>query len=112
MVEPRLKSDLRVAAIIRRYDRLGIGVYRRRRGDPDAGAILVKIALGQGLAILLTQTYDREGKAAWMRQGGPEPQPDETVEAAIEKAAARDPDVYVLEVEDREGRILLDAAVL
>jgi len=109
MAEPRLKSDLRVAAIIRRYDRLGIGVYRRRKGDPDAGAILVKIALGNGTAILLSQTYDKAGSAAWMKT---DTQADETVEAAIEKAIGRDPDIYVLEVEDREGRILLDAEVL
>lgn len=109
MAEPRLKSDLRVAAIIRRYDRLGIGVYRRRRGDPDAGAILVKIALDRGHAILLSQTYDKAGHAAWMKT---DTQADETVEAAIEKAIGRDPDIYVLEVEDREGRILLDAEVL
>ncbi len=109
MAEPRLKSDLRVAALIRRYDRLGIGVYRRRKGDPDAGAILVKIALGQGQSILLSQTYDRTGQAAWMKTGA---QADEQTEAAIDKAVARDPDIYVLEVEDREGRLLLDAPVL
>lgn len=112
MTEPRLKTGLRVAAILRRYDMHGIAAVQRRRGDADSGALIVKLALGQGRAFVLIQTYDREGRRAWMRQGGPEPIDDAAAEAAIEKAVARDPDLYVLEIEDGQGRLMLDAPVL
>ena len=112
MTEPRLKTGLRVAAILRRYDLHGIAAFQRRKGDADSGAVMVKLALGGGRALLLIQTYDGEGRRAWMRQGGLEPIDDAAAEAAIEKAVARDPDLYVIEIEDAKGRLMLDAAVL
>ena len=112
MTEPRLKTGLRVAAILRRYDMHGIGAFQRRRGDADSGAMLIKLALGEGHAFVLIQTYDRDGNRAWMRQGGAAPIDDAAAEAAIEKAIARDPDIYVIEIEDAQGRLMLDAPVL
>jgi hypothetical protein len=109
---PRLKTGLRVAAILRRYDIQGIAAFQRRRGDADAGALVIKLALGQGRAHVLIQTYDRDGHPAWMRQGGAAPIDDAAAEAAIEKAIGRDPDLYVIEIEDTAGRLLLDAPVL
>lgn len=112
MAEPRLKTGLRVAAILRRYDMQGIPAFQRRRGDADSGALIVKLALGQGRAFVLIQTFDRDGRRAWMRQGGAAPIDDAAAEAAIDKAIARDPDLYVIEVEDAQGRLMLDAPVL
>lgn len=112
VAEPRLKTGLRVAAILRRYDMHGIPAFQRRRGDADSGALIVKLALGERRAFVLIQTYDAAGKRAWMRQGGAEPIDDGAAEAAIEKAIARDPDLYVIEIEDAQGRLMLDAPVL
>ena len=45
------------------------------------------------------------GARAWVTYAeGPEPE----VDAAIARAMARDPDLWVIEVESREGRTLLD----
>lgn len=85
---------------------------QRRRGDADSGAIMVKLTLGDGRAFLLIQTFDGDGRRAWMRQGGMEPIDDAAAEAAIEKAIARDPDLYVIEIEDAQARLMLDAPVL
>ena len=112
MTEPRLKTGLRVAAMLRRYDMHGIAAFQRRRGDADSGAVMIKLALGNGHAFVLIQTYDGEGRRAWMRQGGAAPIDDATAEAAIEKAIRRDPDLYVIEIEDKQGRLMLDAPVL
>lgn len=111
MTEARLKARLLVQAILRRYDLEAIPAYIRRKGDPDSGTVLLKIALGPQTAILLAQARNAEGVAGWLQLGnGPINEAD--AEAAIEKAAKRDPDVYVIEVEDARGRILVEGVLL
>lgn len=112
MSEPRLKTKLLVQAILRRYDQETIPAYIRRKGDPDAGTILLKIAYGPAEAMVLSQARDAEGRAGWLRLGGAERLEDAAAEAAIEKAVRRDPDLYVIEVEDAKGRILVEGPLL
>lgn len=111
MTEPRLKARLLVQAILRRYDQEAIPAYIRRKGDPDSGTVLLKIALGPQQALLLSQARDAEGRAGWLRQGAGAITEAEA-EAAIEKAVKRDPDVYVIEVEDGKGRIFVEGPLL
>ena len=111
MTEARLKSYLVVQAIIRLYDLEAIPAYIRRKGDPDAGTILLKIGLSATQAFLLGQARDATGRAGWLRLGGGPIQESEA-EAAIAKAIQRDPDIYVIEVEDGKGRILVDGPLL
>jgi hypothetical protein len=111
MTEPRVKTQLLVQAILRRYDQEAIPAYIRRKGDPDAGTVLLKIALGPQTAILLGQARNAEGLAGWLQLGGG-PISDANAELAIAKAAQRDPDIYVIEVEDARGRILVDGVLL
>lgn len=112
MSEPRLKARLLVQAILRRYDLEAIPAYIRRSGDPDAGAVLVKVALGPQEAILLSQARDAEGRAGWLRLGGQDRLEESTAEEMIQKAIQRDPDLYVIEVEDAKGRILVEGRLL
>ena len=111
MTEARLKARLLVQAILRRYDQEAIPAYIRRKGDPDSGTVLLKIALGPQQALLLSQARDAEGRPGWLRQGGGAIS-EADAEAAIEKAVKRDPDVYVMEVEDSKGRIFVDGPLL
>ncbi|PJI43375.1 DUF1491 family protein [Ferrovibrio sp.] len=111
MTEPRLKARLLVQAILRRYDLEAIPAYIRRKGDPDSGTVLLKIALGPREALLLSQARDAEGRPGWLRQGGGAIA-EADAEAAIEKAVKRDPDVYVIEVEDGKGRIFVEGPLL
>jgi hypothetical protein len=111
MSEARLKTRLLVQAILRRYDLEAIPAFIRRKGDPDAGTVLLKIALSADYALLLGQARNAEGRAGWLQLGsGPILEKD--AESAIEKAIKRDPDVYVIEVEDVKGRILVDGPLL
>lgn len=112
MTEARLKTRLLVQAILRRYDQEAIPVAIRRKGDPDAGTILLKIAFSALEAMVLGQARDAEGRAGWMKLGGGDRLSDTEAEAAIEKAIKRDPDLYVIEVEDPKGRVFVDGAML
>lgn len=102
---PRLSADLWVAAYRARLGAAAIPVYLRARGT-EAGAVLIKLAPLDGTARLYGQAFALEGPRAWEeRAHGPEPE----IEARLAREMSRDPDLWVLEVEDAQGRVMLDA---
>lgn len=113
----RLATEIWVAAQIRRVELAGGAAYLRRRGAEKAGAVLVKLTrtdLGftAPATTLLTRVTGPEGAPAWTWLVGPEPALDAAVEAKLEKQIAFDPDLWILEIEDREGRAFLDDPIL
>ena len=102
---PRLTAGFWVQAYMRRLDIAGIPAFVVSKGDETAGAILVKSNPLNGTATLFQRTYDAEGMRIWTELSqGPEPEMDDT----IRNQRRFDPDLWVIEVEDREGRTLLD----
>jgi hypothetical protein len=108
----RLKSGLWVQAQIRVCDLNAIPVAVTRQGDPDAGAIFLKINRGQTGCEVLTQVRTAEGELGWMRGTGPTPVPEPDADAYIARQVARDPDLWVLEIEDRHSAWEPDGRVL
>jgi hypothetical protein len=106
----RLTADFWVRAYLARLQQAAIPAYVTRRGDPTAGAVLVKLATLDGRAEALTRSFDlMTGARTWVALAeGPEPE----VDALVARARARDPDLWVIEVENRSGRTLLDEAGL
>ena len=111
----RLKSSIWVAAYLRRCQSEGVFGAVRRRGAEEAGAVFVKLALLDGNAVLYApapQTaYD--DSRPFERVFSPwSPQP--VTEAAVEERLAReirfDPDLWIVEIEDKAGRHFLDLA--
>ena len=111
----RLKSNIWVAAYIRRCQAENIFAVVRRHGADDAGAIFVKLALLDGRALLFTpapQTaYDesRPSERAFVATAA-EPQAEQVVEDRLGKEVRFDPDVWIVEIEDRAGRHFLELA--
>lgn len=102
----RLTADFWVAAYLARLRLADIPAFVTRRGDPDAGAVLVKSATLDGKARLFQREYDFQRDArAWVVLAEGE---EAAVDAAILRQQGRDPDLWVIEVEDRAGRTLLD----
>lgn len=106
MPEPRLAAGIWVSAYLARLGLANIPAYVTARGDDTAGAVLVKCAHLDGSAALYGREWDLDSDSRfWHRLvQGPEPQ----VDAAIARQRGFDPDLWVIEVEDREGRTLLD----
>ncbi|MDP5305889.1 DUF1491 family protein [Paracoccus spongiarum] len=106
MAEPRLASGVWVAAYLARLGLANIPAYVLARGDDTAGAILVKCARLDGTAILLGREWDLLGDSRrWQVQAeAPEAQIDE----AIRRQRDIDRDLWVIEIESRDGRTLLD----
>jgi hypothetical protein len=109
-VTARLAAGLWVDAYLTRLRLADIPVYLTARGDATAGAVVVKCATLDGRAVARQRTFDlMTGTRRWeiLAEGD-----ETTVDAALTRARARDPDLWVIEIEDRAGRTLLDEAGL
>lgn len=101
----RLTADFWVAAYRARAEAAGIAVYIAAKGDPTAGAVAVKLATMDGAATLYERMPDLHGGRRWeaVAQG-----PEADIDARLARRRARDPDLWIVEIEDRHGRTLLD----
>jgi hypothetical protein len=111
----RLKSAIWVAAYVRRCHLEGAFAVVRRRGAEEAGAIFVKIAKLDGTAALFSpapqSTFDeaRPGDRRFVSVvDGFVPEAD--IEKRLTSELKFDPDLWIVEVEDRAGRHFLDLA--
>lgn len=112
MEEPRVKASIWVSAQVRMCGLLALPVVVRRRGDPDAGSILIRLDRVDGYSVLLSQSRDAEGRQVWMMGNDAEPLADAEVEQYIERRIKNDPDIWVIEIEDRDGKYQPDAPVV
>ncbi|GJL95039.1 MAG: hypothetical protein DHS20C05_14440 [Hyphococcus sp.] len=111
MTEPRLKTEIRVSAHLRRVQAAGSFAAIARKGDPDAGAVAVKLYLGARRARLFVQSRDLDGNSIWREpfEGDEvEEGSEQIIDAWLAKEINIDPDLWVVEIEDREGRAFLD----
>lgn len=108
----RLRSDFWVSAYLRRCAVENIEAVLRRRGSPEAGAVFVKIDRLDGTAslygpapqALVEDTGDRLFSCVL------EAVMPLDVEERMTKELKFDPDLWLVEVDDREGRHGLDLA--
>ena len=105
-----LVSSFWVQAYLTRLRLQDIPGFVVAHGDDDAGAVLVKVNTLDGQAVALQRGFHvMSGARQWIELvAGTEPD----VDAAIARQRAFDPDLWVIEVEDRQGRHLLDEAGL
>jgi len=102
---PRVTTKFWIDAYRKRLDLSGIMAFVTSKGDETAGAVLVKLNSLDGQARLYQRSYDVDFKRFWTEmEAGTEVDVDEV----IARARTNDPDLWVIEVEDREGRHLLD----
>ena len=102
----RLSSGVWVSAYLTRLRLADIPAYVTAQGDATAGAVVVKVALLDGSA----RAWERRselmtGARAWFLLAEGE---EREVDALLARTRARDPDLWVIELEDRQGRTLLE----
>ncbi|RYH03880.1 DUF1491 family protein [Salipiger sp. IMCC34102] len=106
MAEPRLTADFWVAAYLARLRSFDIPAFVVARGDATAGSVLVKLNTLDGEATAYQRSFDlMTGDRVWavLVEGA-----ETDVDASVARQRGFDPDLWVIEVEDREGRHLLD----
>lgn len=104
MSEPRLKTKLFVQALIRQCMVENVFAAVVAKGDEDAGAVLVKLNMFEKGCMVLTQVRTADGRAAWMRGTGEAPVPEADADAYVARQRGYDEDLWVVEIEDRDGR--------
>jgi hypothetical protein len=110
----RLKSAIWVAAYVRRSHLEGAFAAVRRRGAEEAGAIFIKVSRLDGTAALYApapQTAFGDARPGERRFVPALPETygsDAEVEARLAREIRFDPDVWIVEVEDRQGRHFLE----
>ncbi|MCR9213122.1 MAG: DUF1491 family protein [Proteobacteria bacterium] len=110
---PRVTAELWVKAHIRKCATHNVPVMVTRRGDETAGIVLLKInRLGPGCMVLSPTTNFTDGSRAWIRGTGPDWIDEQEADAYIEKQLRHDPDIWVLEIEDRDGRPFVDEDII
>ena len=103
---PRLATHVWVAAYLARLRLADIPAFVVAKGDPTAGAVLVKQSTLDGRARLYQRSFDLQtGARAWvvLAEGD-----EAAVDASVARQRSFDRDLWVIEVEDRAGRHLLE----
>jgi hypothetical protein len=108
---PRLKAGIFVRAIIRRAEVAGAAAYVARKGSEEAGAIFIKIAKLDGTCTVLNQARSGAGDLVWARPLG-ENCDEEKAGAYFERQIKYDPDLWIVEIEDRQGRTFVDEPIV
>jgi hypothetical protein len=106
-MEPRLKAGLFVRALIRRVEVAGAHAFVVRKGAEEAGAIFLKVSRLDGSCYLLEQARRGEGDLVWLKPLG-DSVDDARSSAYFERQIRFDPDLWIVEIEDREGRPFVD----
>jgi hypothetical protein len=101
-----LTADIWVSAYLTRLRLAAIPAFVVARGDATAGAVMVKLNTLDGRACCYQRSFDlMTGDRTWvvLAEGT-----EHDVDQSIQRQRGFDPDLWVIEVEDRGGRHLLD----
>ena len=113
----RLKSGLWVSAYVRRCNVEGVFAAVRRRGAEEAGAIFIKVNRLDGTADVYApapqSAFEEEHPIdrAFSPAVKTMPAADADAEAYLTRQIRFDPDVWIIETEDRAGRHFLARVV-
>ena len=106
----RLKSAIYVQALIRRAESSGASAYLVRRGAEEAGAVFLKVNRLDGTCTVLSPARRGEERV-WTKPLGDAADDTRSAEY-LAKQVRFDPDIWIVEIEDRSGRTFVDEPVV
>lgn len=105
-----IASDVWASALIRRAELAGAFATVVRRGDARAGTVIVKAYdTTERRARLYAEAFGPDGDRLWIQPVVSDQESE--LDAYIERQARYDPDLWVVEIEDRQGRHFITEAV-
>lgn len=112
MFEERLPTKVWVDALVRRVQVAGASAFILQRGDDSRGDVLVKVSDLSGMARAYVPRTSMEGTRIFVDLESQGVGPDEAgVDDYVRRTAERDRDLWVIEIEDRDGRHFLTEPV-
>ncbi len=99
MIEPRLASHIQVSALKRLAEAGGDFATVLRKGDATSGAILLIGQIRGRNPVLFERFPSFEGEAGWVSVTAQIDENDAEVGSYWQKRSARDPDLWVLELD-------------
>ena len=103
---PRLTAGFWVQAYLTRLRLADIPAFVVRKGDETAGAVMIKQSPLDGTATLFQREFDLMADSRrWVQVMR---DTERAVDDRLARERARDPDLWVIEIEDRAGRTLLE----
>lgn len=108
----RLPTRLWIEALIRRTEVAGSSAFVVQHGDDSRGDVLIKVARMDGTAAAYLPSTNLDGDRLFLNLAMQGVGPDEaSVDEYVTRAKARDTDLWIIEIEDREGRHFLTEPV-
>lgn len=102
----RIKTNIWVASYLRKLQKMGIPAFVIAKGDPDNGTILIKLNTLDGQAKLIQQSFDYlQDRRSWVVVDEGE---EKAIDDQITRQRERDTDLWMIEIEDSDGRTFLD----
>src|ERR1700742_3048585 len=108
---PRLKAGIFVRALIRRVQVQGASAFVVRSGAEEAGSIILKVAKLDGTVLVLNQARNAKGELVWAQPLGGWVD-EKLANDWCDKQVKFDPDLWIVEIEDREGRAFVDEPIV
>ncbi len=106
-----LPTALLIAAQARIAAQSGIAMIVTHKGDASNGAIFLKINKLDGTAHVYNQGQLDDEKV-WLPALSKEAVPEKEADRYLAEQIAFDPDLWVIEVEDRQGRLWFEGRIL
>lgn len=103
-----LKTSIWASALIRRAEVGGAYAMLLQKGDADAGAALIKVCTLDGQATLYRPIRNMSGERVWLPKG---PLAEFEIDEVVASRKKTDPDLWVIEIEDKQGRHFLTEPV-
>ncbi|MCT6880138.1 MAG: DUF1491 family protein [Commensalibacter sp.] len=101
-MSPRLKTEIWIQAMFRQLGTTNHSAVLVRRGDRDAGRVMITLCDLQNKMMVLQQVNNSEGELVWRRGTGNEPVTAQEADIYLKRHIERDPDLWIIEVETRD----------
>jgi hypothetical protein len=102
MTDDRLPTSLWIEIHLRHLTTAGIPYYIHNKGAPASGTVLVKLNNRENGCVVLQQQRDLSGELGWIKLFKGQVVAEKEADAYITRAVERDPDVWAIEIEDKD----------
>ena len=100
----RLTTSILVSSALRQAQAKGIFAAILRQGDEQAGTIFVEVEIDPAQSSLYGRQVSFDGDYEWVCLTGEVPVSSADVAERLHKESARDPDCWIICVQDPKGR--------